>query len=305
MHKSGRKFREIDANRCILVQKKINALTKPAAFSLLLGDNTYHTGTAEELDFRFDPKLNPPAAHWISGHIDFFGWGNHDIAAAHGAASRELYSVPIPIKGKTSSVGLSEPEDPEYNYSFDYGDVHFVTFDSNSNNSPERLARQLTWVTEDLKSSQARWKIVFIHHPILTVSPGSRSANAKYAKNVIEALREGGADLLLAGHAHTYERTLPLVSASEGLGENIQVKTASSSRDGLIQIISGLGGKSEHPGAVVQGQYPWLVLARSADTVPEAEFGFLTIDVSQKKLSIQQISATNDMVIDSFSIEKE
>lgn len=67
------------------------------------------------------------------------------------------------------------------------------------------LAPQRAWLQHGLASLRACWKLVAMHHPPYssTTDPGSNplldsSAGWRY--------RQWGADIVLAGHAHTYER---------------------------------------------------------------------------------------------------
>ena len=52
-------------------------------------------------------------------------------------------------------------------YSFDYGNVHFVTYDSYAivRASQSIINETVNWIKNDLQNSNATWKIVFGHHP--------------------------------------------------------------------------------------------------------------------------------------------
>jgi len=113
------------------VQNRINTLdgaNRAIAFTLSAGDQAYDSGTVNEYDNRFDPSNNAPLTEYNADHIEFYSMGNHEDVSG-GVATRDNYSVPIPVNPTTSSVtpvGLTE-EEP---YSFDYGSVHFATFNS-------------------------------------------------------------------------------------------------------------------------------------------------------------------------------
>ena len=154
------------------VQARINQ-TDPD-FSVLLGDNFYTFGTHVDADARFDPENSPAAIEWNSKKIDYFSVGNHDIFIEQGKASRDLFSNPVPLAGVTSPVQHPVDEIDEFNFSFDYGDVHFVTFDTNPvdiTKEPEERTRRLDelidYVVADLAASNAKWKIVYGHHPFI------------------------------------------------------------------------------------------------------------------------------------------
>lgn len=67
------------------VQARINQVDP--AFAVLLGDNVYSVGSHAESDARFDPLVNPEAAAWMAGHVDWLGLGNHDVATANGPST--------------------------------------------------------------------------------------------------------------------------------------------------------------------------------------------------------------------------
>jgi len=116
------------------VQNQINQLDAASgvAFTLLLGDNAYVTGTHSNYDARFDPALAPELTQYIARRVDYHSVGNHDTADIFpigdfvGFATRDNYSVPL--NGPDSGL---DAQLREHNYSFDYGNVHFATFDSN------------------------------------------------------------------------------------------------------------------------------------------------------------------------------
>ena len=92
-------------------------------------------------------------------------------------------------------------------YSFDYGDAHFIGLDSNR---PEaEYAAQQAWLEKDLKAHQnAKWRIVFFHHTIYTCvdKPGRREESAARAKRLEPILIAGRVQLVINGHDHDYQR---------------------------------------------------------------------------------------------------
>jgi hypothetical protein len=67
------------------------------------------------------------------------------------------------------------------------------------------LAAQRAWLESGLRRLDACWKLVVLHHPPYssTVEPGSNAALQSAAG---WTYRQWGADLVLSGHAHVYER---------------------------------------------------------------------------------------------------
>ena len=141
------------------VQGQINK--SDVDFAILLGDNAYQSGTHREFDARFTNQYSPEAVDWVSSHIDYAALGNH-----------EQYTVTNGVKGKPYLDNYLLPEfdnapNKEKAYSFDYGNVHFTTFNSDDAlDSARNLTQELKFLEDDLKASNADWKVVFAHHPI-------------------------------------------------------------------------------------------------------------------------------------------
>lgn len=281
------------------VQDRIN--TVDPAFAVLLGDNVYDSGTHNESDARFDPDINPEAAAWTAGHIDYVGFGNHDVATDGGQAGEDNFSVPIPIAGVTAPASVPAAEQLEHNYSFDYGNVHFVTFDTNSLNNATRLNDQLTWIEADLAASTAQWNIVFGHHPVTGSPDKPESAANNYYQQVVPRLLAAGVDVFLMGHSHTYHRTYPLTGQSGGV-ETFVLDTDNdyAKGDGLVQLVTGTGGKSLRNGTFTQ--YPFNAAGFSLDTTPVVEYGFAQFDVTPTQLTVSYIAADDGATLDQFTI---
>lgn len=94
-------------------------------------------------------------------------------------------------------------------YSFDYGNAHFVALDSNRPASEQ--AAQQEWLRKDLKAHQnALWRIVFFHHTMYTCVdiPDRRTESAERAKRLEPIFQEGHVQLVINGHDHDYQRHL-------------------------------------------------------------------------------------------------
>lgn len=285
------------------VQRRINEVSP--SFAVLLGDNVYNVGTHREADARFDPLVNPEAATWMAGHIDYLGFGNHDVATAAGLPSEQSYSVPVPVAGVTAPAAPPASERSEHSFSWDYGSVHFVTFDTNSLSSPTRLDGLLDWVVADLAASSARWKIVYGHHPLAGVPDKPESPAGNYYQQVVNRLKAAGVDLFMTGHSHTYSWTYPLKGQVEGVatfadhGDHDHFHAG----EGLTQLVSGMGGAGIRAGDY--GQFPFVAAGFSASTAVAARLGFSKIDVTPNALTVSYIAADDGSVIDAFTVEKE
>lgn len=282
-----------------LVQERINRFDPD--FSLLLGDNAYDRGTHGEVDARFDAALNPEATEWNASHIDYVSFGNHDVASRSGRATEHSFSVPVPVAGLTAPAAPPESERAEHNYSFDYGSVHFVTFDTNSLGDPIRLAALLNWVTADLLASRQPWKIVFGHHPVAGTPDKGESPSGRYYRTVVPALFAAGVDAFMVGHSHTYGWSYPLTGEQSGVATFVRYRGRSyRAGDGVVQVVSGVGGASVRSGSYAR--YPFMAAGYTSSTKPRGEFGFTLVEVTPTALTFSYIAADDGGVIDSFTI---
>lgn len=66
-------------------------------------------------------------------------------------------------------------------YSFDYGDVHFVVLNTQTDEmadfNPDLMQQQLSWLRSDLAGTQSKWKIVLMHKDILRYAFTDRPNN--------------------------------------------------------------------------------------------------------------------------------
>lgn len=285
------------------VQSRINQVNP--AFAVLLGDNVYDAGSYAESDARFSPSLNPEAAAWMAGHIDYLGLGNHDVVTSSGLPSEQSYSVPIPVAGVTAPAAPPASERPEHSFSWDYGSVHFVTFDTNSYASPDRLDGLLDWVVADLAASTARWKIVYGHHPLAGVPDKPETPGGNYYQQVVNRLKAAGVDLFMTGHSHTYSWTYPLTGQVEGVATFADHGSDDlfHAGEGLTQLVSGVGGAGLRSGDY--GQFPFVASGFTTSTATAARIGFSKIDVTPSQLVVSYVAADDGSTIDSFTIAKE
>ena len=270
------------------------------AFTLQLGDTAYNVGSHADFDARFDGRLVPEVETWTSSHVDYFSIGNHEMLTNRGQPSRDNFSVPVFQAGVNAPFAPPTSEVAEHNYSFDYGNVHFVTFDTNSLNSPERLDNLLAWVEQDLAASSARWKIVFGHHPVAFSPDKVERPSGNYYQQVVRALNDAGADLFVAGHSHTVHRSKPLLGQQDGIATFVNDNDDQYEQGaGVIQVVSGVGGRSLRLGGFSD---PAIARGFSQSTETRSQYGFSKFDVTRDKLTISFVSAWNGEVLDSFEI---
>lgn len=88
------------------------------------------------------------------------------------------------------------------NFSFDYGDVHFVFLGVNA------YEQTGTWALEDLAGCGKTWKLAAFHYPVFPVMP--EGVGGMFYGKIPEALDTGKVDILFAGHEHSFARSYPI-----------------------------------------------------------------------------------------------
>jgi len=188
---------------------------------LLLGDNQYEDGALSRYQASYDPT-------W--GRVKAFTYpapGNHEYATA-GAAGYYAY------------FGAAAGDPARGYYSFDLGSWHLVVLNSNcaavggcGPGSPQEL-----WLAADLAAHPGRCTLAYWHHP--RFSSGQHGSDPTY-QTFWQDLYAAGADVVLSGHDHIYERFLPQDPAGD----------ADPAR-GLVQFVVGTGGRNQTPFATLR-----------------------------------------------------
>jgi hypothetical protein len=116
-------------------------------------------------------------------------------------------------------------------YSFDVGAWHLVALDSNIETT--RNAAQGRWLRRDLRKTRARCILAYWHHPIQS---SGRVGEFPHLLPLLRILYEQGASIVLAGHAHNYERFAPQDPDGQPNPET-----------GIRQFVVGTGGATLRP----------------------------------------------------------
>ena len=129
-------------------------------------------------------------------------------------------------------------------YSYDFAGWHFVVLNSECN-SPgvggcAEGSPQNNWLEADLAANTEACTLAYWHRPaFFSKSGGSRTAGAASAvKPFWDDLQLAGAEIVLTGHSHWYERFKPQNSA----GQNVS--------NGIVEWVVGTGGKSHNTNAL-------------------------------------------------------
>lgn len=225
-----------------------------------VGDNNYDVGAADTIDANigqyYRAFIAPYRGAYGPGSAEnrfFPALGNHDWYTDQAAAYLDYFTLP----------------GNERYYTVRLGPLDLFVLDSDSN-EPDGIganSAQADWLRTELAASEAPWQIVAFHHAPYTSSE----------RGPVEWMRwpfaEWGADAVLTGHDHYYER--------------LEV-------DGIPYVISGAGGQS---------------LYNFAEPVPESrvrfngDFGALLVEAGTDCLSLRFYTRTGAFV-DGLEIEQ-
>ena len=127
--------------------------------------------------------------------------GNHEYSKGLKKTVSPIWEdmFPHPFNGPIDVPGSS--------YYIDFPQVRFIIIDTNPLVRTMYLTRTLTWLRTLQKTAGDRSVVVLMHHPVLSVGKGR--ANPLIYSTFRHAL--GEADLVLAGHDHSYMRRAPFV----------------------------------------------------------------------------------------------
>jgi hypothetical protein len=150
-------------------------------FVTMDGDNIY--GGHSPRDFR--TKFEEPYKPLLDEGVKFYAsLGNHDDAQI------EINYKPFNMNGNRY-------------YTFVEKNVEFFVLDSNYMNP-----QQLAWLEDKLKSSKAKWKIAFFHHPLYTCAK-FHGSDVDLRNQLMPLFTQYGVNAVWSGHEHVYERIKP------------------------------------------------------------------------------------------------
>ncbi len=163
---------------------------------LSIGDNAYDAGTLQEFRDCYGPT-------W-GRHFDriYPVPGNHE----YGTQGAEGYFTYFGDKATPLEPGCRR--DCKGYYSFDLGAWHIVAL--NSEVASHAGTEQEQWLRADLAAHPAACILAFWHRP--RVSSGYHGTNGPLGP--WQALYDYGADIVLSGHDHDYERFAPTRSCA-------------------------------------------------------------------------------------------
>lgn len=305
---------------------------------LWLGDNAYDDGK----DSQYQQKV-----FGLSGFSDIFNKlpfypspGNHDYnevwkasttlgipytnipLANHQGPYFDIVEVP-----KYAETG-GYPSSLEVFYSFDYGNVHFLSLNSEVFDytlSYDGINQMIQWIKNDLQQNTKDFTIAYFHQP--PYSKGSHDSDDAYEivmkamrEKVLPVLESFDIDLVVCGHSHVFERsymiknhygkssTFNLAQHATGINANTDgnfnngtpyIKdNDNTNKEGAIHVVCGNSGSSTSNPSL---NYPAMVYSHGAGGIPGA--GSFIMDVYKNRLDGKYLKA-DGTIADEFTLLK-
>jgi acid phosphatase type 7 len=126
-------------------------------------------------------------------------------------------------------------------YSYELGTWHILALNSECKDigGCDANSREVKWLRADLASHPAACTLAYFHKPLF--SSGSAHGNDPEMKALWQALYDAGAEVVINGHDHNYERFAP--QNPDG---------GSDPARGIREFVAGTGGKSHRPMALLK-----------------------------------------------------
>jgi acid phosphatase type 7 len=181
-----------------------------------LGDTVYESGTPQQFADCYDPT-----------------WGRHKRRTRPAVGNHEYLTSGA--AGYFGYFGAAAGDPAKGYYSYDLGSWHIVVLNSNCTpvggcgaGSPQE-----TWLRQDLDAHPTSCTLAYWHHPRFSFG---KYTDDPHTQALWQALYEAGAEIVLSGHDHNYQRWAP--------------QTPSGARDdarGIREFVVGTGGKNDYP----------------------------------------------------------
>jgi hypothetical protein len=185
------------------------------------GDLAYDYGTYEEFQKCYDPTWGRFKARTRPTP------GNHEYI---GSAATGYFRY---WDGQAGDPGKGY-------YSFDLGAWHIVVLNTNCGSKElggcAKASPEETWLKQDLAAHPAGCTLAYGHHALFSSGLFPKHAEHPELRAFWQDLYEAHADLMLAGHEHSYERFAP---------QNPEGKP--DPEYGVREIVVGTGGRSHTP----------------------------------------------------------
>jgi hypothetical protein len=209
---------------------------------------------------------------WLGSRPMFPSIGNHDEEANRAAPFKDLFVLPA------NGASPTYPDHAERFYSFDYGPVHVVVLDTElAFQDVARRQDQLAWLVDDLSRTAQPWKIAVFHRSPFSAG-GEHGSDLTVRAELTPIFEAYGVALVLSGHEHDYERTIPWRQTTGGKP--------------VTYVVTGGGGAPLYPAAVAE----WTAASRSA-------FHYVRAVASSCTISVEAVGI-DGLVFDSTELDR-
>jgi hypothetical protein len=177
-----------------------------------LGDNVYPDGTIRQFRNCYDPT-----------------WGRYKRRTKPSVGNHEYHTPDA--SGYFNYFGARAGAPSKGYYSYRRGTWRVVVLNSNCNKvgGCGKRSPQGRWLRRDLADNPSRCTLAYFHHPLYASGMGTATPQVRPFWNI---LYNRGADVILSGHAHRYERYAAITP--EGVRDP---------EDGIRQFVVGTGGE--------------------------------------------------------------
>lgn len=267
---------------------------------ILLGDNAYQSGFDSEYQNNFFAgKYN----EIIENSVIWPCPGNHDynnnLPFSPSPAYFEIFDCPT----QAESGGVASNTEKYYSYNF--GNVHFISLDS-YDEPRSASAAMAQWLQNDLTANILPWVVAYWHHPPYT--KGSHDSDndnfldgelVEMREEIVPILEAFDVDLVLNGHSHSYERSF-LISGHTGDSDSFgpehlkmngsgnypfqcpyQKSSTNGLHDGTVYCVAGNAGKISG----VDSEWPHPAMSSYF-----VEVGALFLNVNKNRLDLTFLS---------------
>jgi acid phosphatase type 7 len=176
--------------------------------ALTLGDNAYNDGTLSQFNTEYDPN-----------------WGRFKSITSPSPGNHEYH-----VAGAADYFSYFGSRAPAAYYSYDLGAWHVVSLASSAGISPVAGGAEETWLKQDLAAHPSKCLLAYWHEPRWS-SGTTHGSNSSWGA-VWNDLYAAGADVVLNGHEHNYERFAK------------QTPSGAPAANGIREFVVGTGGAS-------------------------------------------------------------
>lgn len=212
---------------------------------LALGDTQYPSGAL---------------AHYLAAYAP--SWGRlkavtHPVPGNHEYQTRGAQGYFDYFNGIGARTGPAGDRDRGY-YDFRLGSWHLIALNTNCAEvrgchagSPQEV-----WLRQTLSAVRARCTLAYFHYPLFSSGPNDGTSAVR---PLWQALYDHGAEVVLNGHEHSYERFAP--QTPQGVEDQER---------GIRQFVVGTGGYS---------LTPFVALRRNSEERNARDFGVLRLEL--------------------------